>query len=216
MGDLKTMSTDEAARMVTAVERAIGYAGTLGADAGIAKAAAEEKYGDAHVERMVQLYNTSRTMSHFASSPVEKRAASFELADAANVSKLIRDSLAPGVVEKAASVSETRLRDFARVTIEIEHAEKSASVVEHLGRLSDLSNHAHQKLDAARRKSAATGLEIAKLEERVNDFLSAAGEKIEAMQQSVSGGILLGKDRSWVRGGIRVVGGRKVFYHAAG
>jgi len=78
MGNLKAMGTDEAARMLAAVERAIGYAGTMGADAGIeASSTLNEMLANdsvlKHVDRKAayQAFNDlSRTFPSMAEHPM--------------------------------------------------------------------------------------------------------------------------------------------------
>lgn len=156
MPELTRMGADAAARLVKTVERSIDYASTLGANAGIAKAAAEENYERNHVERVVHLFNTSRAMSFMSSATPEKRADSFELADADAIMKLMGAKFTPTEQSKSACVRETRLQSFSGISASLPEwmTEKRASTEDtRPRRISGLHDVCAQQV-ASLRKSA--------------------------------------------------------------
>jgi len=90
-------------------------------DAAIAKVAAAEGYNTDFVERMVNFFNTSRTLAHFKEASADSRGADFPLADARKVIQNMlparTDNVEAGAGELGKSASLMRLPQYSNSMI---------------------------------------------------------------------------------------------------
>lgn len=83
----------------------------------LAKAAADQNYGPDFVERMVEMYNTSRTLAHLKHASGDERAVDFPIADAQEVLGRMfsvdprREDIEGGEMGKAANLMRLRLHE---------------------------------------------------------------------------------------------------------
>lgn len=84
------ISPEAEQRLIDSVQQAIGLtnAGTDPSEA-VAKVAADRGYNTDFTARMVEMYNTSRTLAHFKQASEGERAADFPLADLSKVAELL-------------------------------------------------------------------------------------------------------------------------------
>ena len=84
--ELETLSKEAEREIVGSLEEAITLtnAGTA-PNAALQKVAEDHRFSPEIVKRMVEAYNTSRTLAHFKSASIEERGSSFPLADAAAI-----------------------------------------------------------------------------------------------------------------------------------
>ncbi len=100
-------------KLLDAVRDAIhDVTGGMTPDAAIAKHAAANLYNADFTRRMVELYNTSRTLAHYKHAKVEQRAHDFELADADRVLGLMYEPAQKVAAARVAPVD----ADFMRIT----------------------------------------------------------------------------------------------------
>jgi len=81
MERLKLMDEIRQREILSAVKEAVELAPETGPTRALAKVAEQRGYNRNVLQRMVEVYNTGRTLHQLRSSPPEKRADSFELAD---------------------------------------------------------------------------------------------------------------------------------------
>lgn len=123
---VKTLSQDEEARLMSAVTEAIGIANTgVSPSEAVAKVATARDYNVDFTERMVQIFNTSKTLSHLEKTSGADRGGDFDLADPAEVvSIMFEDKPSQKFASEIASNG-----DFMRIeAIDNEVMEKAASV----------------------------------------------------------------------------------------
>lgn len=108
------ISPEAEQRLIDSVQQAIGLTNAGGDPSeAVAKVASDRGYNTDFTARMVEMYNTSRTLAHFKQASAEERAADFPLADLAKVAELLAgpdsgEAPAGEVIAKAANFMEIR------------------------------------------------------------------------------------------------------------
>jgi len=119
--EMEKLSKDEEQRIISSLEQAIELTnGGENPNQAIRKVAEANSFKPPIVRRMVEAYNTSKTLSHMKSASGEERGASFPLADADAVLAAMYPDTVVSPAEKAAAAHEPETylypesRDFMR------------------------------------------------------------------------------------------------------
>ena len=111
MTKIELISPEQERTLMSAMRSAIGFANSGDMPtASIVKSAREHNLGPEFAMRLAEAFNASKTVSHFKKTAGDARAASFDLADSAEV---VKQLYMPDEVEKAAAVTcKLKAHDF--------------------------------------------------------------------------------------------------------
>ena len=126
--DVEMLSPKQERQLVSSLKTAIhDVNGGMDPNAAIAKQASEHNFGPEFAARMVEAYNTSKTLSHMKNSEGEKRAESFGIADISEVHKRMYDTSEK--VSKVVRYNNAANADFNKPTFRDPQLDKTASAI---------------------------------------------------------------------------------------
>lgn len=122
---MNQMSSDDEARLIRSVEKAIGLTNKgLSPNDAICKVATEEQFRPAHIRRMAQAFNKSKSVHHMKTAAEGDRSGSFDLADPQKILQLM---FLPENQQKTASEVQLPTGDFSRADVKVDMLAKVAS-----------------------------------------------------------------------------------------
>lgn len=212
------ISDSEERRLLAAVSRSIAQTNRgVHPNEALAKAASTEKYGPDFIERMVEMYNTSRTLAHLKQASGPGRAEDFPLADASAVLSRVfavnsrQDDSRGGETGKAANFMAIPACTLADIPMEKAAAylpDGSAKVAKVLNSVRDLE----QDIVNLKTKKADLELQRDSALQKAATYFRHAGhapfEDVDARMQSMYGAAgTLAMDVVW--GSVRGLHGEK-------